>query len=122
MRLDKWLWAARFFKTRSLAAQAVDGGKVSHNGKRCKPASEVRINDVLVIRKAEMEWQVSVRGLSDKRGPAKTAQELYEETEQSRAMREEQGELRKLTRDPSLGLKGRPTKRERRRLADWTGK
>jgi ribosome-associated heat shock protein Hsp15 len=122
VRVDKWLWAARFFKTRSLAAQAVDSGKVQLNGERCKPAKEIRLNDSLRIRAGEAEWQVSVRALSDKRGPASVAQTLYEETPQSRAEREEQAAMRKLSKEPAREIKGRPTKRDRRRLADLAGK
>jgi ribosome-associated heat shock protein Hsp15 len=122
MRIDKWLWAARFFKTRSLASQAVDSGRVQLNGERCKPAKEVRPNDALRIRAGETEWQVVVRGLSDKRGPACLAQTLYEETAESRAGRDEQAAMRKLSKEPAREIKGRPTKRDRRRLDDWAGK
>lgn len=119
MRIDKWLWAARFFKTRSLAAQAVDSGKVHWNGERCKPAREVRVGDALRVRAGEAEWEVVVRGLSDKRGPASVAQVLYEETAESRARREEQAAMRKLAREPAREIKGRPTKRNRRLLSNW---
>ena len=119
MRIDKWLWSARFFKTRSLAAQAVDSGKVSLNGERCKPAKEIRIGDKLNVRAGEFQWQVHVRGLSDKRGPASLAQTLYEETAESRTRREEQLTLRKLAKEPAREIKGRPTKRDRRTLARW---
>jgi ribosome-associated heat shock protein Hsp15 len=119
MRIDKWLWAARFFKTRSLAAQAVDSGKVYLNGERCKPAREIRVGDALRVRAGEAEWEAAVRGLSDKRGPASVAQTLYEETAESRARREEQAALRKLTREPARDIKGRPTKRNRRQLGSW---
>jgi ribosome-associated heat shock protein Hsp15 len=122
MRIDKWLWAARFFKTRSLAAQAVDSGKVHVNGERCKPARDIRVGDDLRVRTGEVEWQVVVRELSDRRGPASVAQTLYEETLESRARREEQAALRKLAKEPAREIKGRPTKRDRRRLADWAGK
>lgn len=122
MRIDKWLWSARFFKTRSLAAQAVDSGKVHLNGERCKPAKEIRLNDSLRIRAGEAEWQVAVRVLSDKRGPASVAQTLYEETPQSLAEREAQAAMRKLGKEPAREIKGRPTKRDRRRLADLSGK
>lgn len=122
MRIDKWLWAARFFKTRSLASQAVDSGKVHLNGERCKPAREIHLNDALRIRAGEADWQVLVRGLSDRRGPATVAQTLYEETPESRAGREEQAAMRKLGKEPAREIKGRPTKRDRRRLADWAGK
>lgn len=119
MRIDKWLWSARFFKTRSLAAQAVDSGKVNLNGDRCKPAKEIRAGDELSIRTGETEWQVVVRELSDKRGPASVAQKLYEETAESHTRREEQAALRKLAKEPAREIKGRPTKRNRRVLANW---
>jgi ribosome-associated heat shock protein Hsp15 len=119
MRIDKWLWAARFFKTRSLASQAVDSGKVHLNDERCKPAKEIRMGDALRIRLADVEWQVIVRELSDKRGPAPVAQALYEETAESRARREEQAALRKQTKEPAREIKGRPTKRNRRVLVNW---
>lgn len=119
MRIDKWLWAARFFKTRSLAAQAVDGGKVHLNGERCKPAREIRVGDGLRVRAGETEWEMVVRALSDRRGPASVAQGLYEETAASRARREEQAAVLKLTREPARDIKGRPTKRDRRLLKNW---
>ncbi len=119
MRIDKWLWAARFFKTRSLAAQAVDSGKVHWNGERCKPAREIRVGDNLRVRVGETEWQVAVRVLSDRRGPASVAQTLYEETSGSKARREEQAAMRKLTKEPARDIKGRPTKRDRRQLSNW---
>lgn len=121
MRIDKWLWSARFFKTRSQAAQAVDSGRVQLNGERCKPAKEIRVSDALRIRSGEIEWQVLVRALSDKRGPASVAQTLYEETAEGRAQREEQAALRKLSKEPAREIKGRPTKRDRRRLAELSG-
>ncbi|HVU76876.1 MAG TPA: RNA-binding S4 domain-containing protein [Gaiellaceae bacterium] len=116
-RLDKWLWAARFFKTRALATEAVLGGHVHLNGARVKPAKDVRAGDTLAIRIGTTEWTVVVAALADKRGPAKVAQELYDETEESRAARERQALQRKLA-PPPLGaeLGGRPTKQDRRRL------
>ncbi len=119
MRIDKWLWAARFFKTRSLAAQAVDSGKVHWNGERCKPAREIRVGDGLRVRTGETEWEVAVRALSDKRGPASVAQTLYEETAESKTRREEQAAMRKLAGEPARDIKGRPTKRDRRQLSNW---
>jgi ribosome-associated heat shock protein Hsp15 len=119
MRIDKWLWAARFFKTRSLAAQAVDSGRIHLNDERCKPAKEIRAGDALRVRAGETEWQVIVRELSDKRGPASVAQTLYEETVESRTRREEQAALRKLAKEPAREIKGRPTKRNRRVLSNW---
>jgi ribosome-associated heat shock protein Hsp15 len=89
------------------------------NEERCKPAREIRVGDALRIRIGEVEWQVVVRELSDKRGPASVAQTLYEETNDSRVKREEQAVLRKLTKEPARGIKGRPSKRNRRMLANW---
>src|ERR1700690_2107250 len=83
VRIDKWLWAARFFKTRSLATQAVEGGRVRLNGERCKPAKEVRAGDRLLVHMGELEWELAVLALSDKRGPATVARNLYAESEQS---------------------------------------
>ncbi len=119
MRIDKWLWAARFFKTRSLAQQAVEGGKIKLNGERVKPAKDVRVGDTLDLRIAAQDWTVTVRALSDKRGPAPVAQALYEETPESAARRVEQSALRKLAAEPSSDRHGRPTKRERRHLDHW---
>src|SRR6185503_13983147 len=88
MRLDKWLWAARFFKTRSLAQQAVAGGRVQLNGDRTKPAHEVKLGDMVLVRVGDWRWEVKVKGLSDRRGPAEEARKLYDETAESRAERE----------------------------------
>jgi ribosome-associated heat shock protein Hsp15 len=118
VRLDKWLWAARFFKTRSQATQAVDGGKVEVNGARVKPAKEIRIGDELCIRLAPYEHVVIVRGLADKRGSATIAQTLYEETTESVAAREKLRESHRLA--PAMFVyeeKGRPTKKDRRELS-----
>lgn len=114
MRLDKWLWAARFFKTRSLAQQAVASGRVRLNDERVKPAHDLKQGDVLVVRVGELDWEVEVKALSDRRGPAPVARTLYEESPTSRAERERRIELRRL--EPSGELKGRPTKRDRRQL------
>ena len=116
MRLDKWLWAARFFKTRSLAQQAVGGGRVQLNGARTKRAHEVKIGDTVDVRVADWRWEVIVKALSERRGPAEEARQLYEETAASRAEREHRQDLRRWGAEPSAELKGRPTKRERRRL------
>jgi ribosome-associated heat shock protein Hsp15 len=121
VRLDKWLWAARFFKTRSAAQQAVEGGKVKLNGERAKPAKEVRLGDKLSIHIGAYEWLVSVAQLSDKRGAATVARTLYEEDETSRARRAGQIALRRLAGDPAGERHGRPTKRERRQLERWRG-
>ncbi|GAB3540000.1 RNA-binding S4 domain-containing protein [Noviherbaspirillum agri] len=116
VRIDKWLWAARFFKTRSLATDAVDGGKVRLNGDRVKPARSVKIGDTLDIDNGSTEWEIVVEGLAEKRGSAAIAQTLYVETEQSIAERQKKAEQRKLFREPSDSIKGRPTKRDRRQL------
>lgn len=120
VRIDKWLWAARFFKTRSLATDAVDSGKVRLNGERIKPARSVKVDDILQIDNGSTEWEVVVTDLSDKRGPAAVAQTLYAETEESMAKRQEQAEQRRYFREPSATIKGRPTKRDRR-LIDRSG-
>ena len=119
MRIDKWLWAARFYKTRSLAQQAVEGGKIKLNGERVKPAKALRLGDTLDLNIAMQDWTINVLGLSDKRGPASVAQTLYEETRESRTRRVEQTTLRKLAAEPSQARHGRPTKRERRQLDRW---
>ncbi len=121
LRIDKWLWAARFFKTRSLAAQAVEGGRIWLNGERSKPAKEVRAGDQLVIHIGELEWVVRVRAIAPRRGPAEAARLLYEEDEASRAKRQAVLAARRLEPDPGYGLRGRPTKRDRRALRRLTG-
>ena len=114
MRLDKWLWAARFFKTRSLAQQAVAGGRVQLDGERTKPAHEVKPGNMVVVRVGDWHWEVKVTALSDRRGPAEAARKLYQETEASRAERERRNDLRRWGTEPAVALKGRPTKRDRR--------
>ena len=116
IRLDKWLWAARFFKTRSLAQQAVAGGRVQLNSERTKPAHEVKIGDNVDVRVGEWRWEVVVKALSERRGPAEEARQLYEETPASRVERERRQDLRRWGAEPAASLKGRPTKRDRRRL------
>jgi ribosome-associated heat shock protein Hsp15 len=116
VRIDKWLWAARFYKTRSLAQQAVEGGRVKLNGDRVKPAREVKPGDALAISIGEYEWQLTVTGLAERRGSAELARGLFQESEESRARRQETVAARRLTPEPSLAIKGRPTKRERRAL------
>ena len=117
VRIDKWLWAARFFKTRSLAAEAITGGKVTLGGERVKPAKLVQSGDELRIRLGPYEHVVLVRGLSERRGPASVAATLYEETEASRAARERLAEQLRMA-PPGLVYeeRGRPTKRDRRDL------
>jgi ribosome-associated heat shock protein Hsp15 len=114
MRLDKWLWAARFFKTRSLAQQAVAGGRVKLTGDRVKPAHAVKPGDSLVVRIEEMEWQIVVRGFAERRGPAAEAKKLYEECAAGLAERQRLMDLRRWGAEPASQLKGRPTKRDRR--------
>jgi ribosome-associated heat shock protein Hsp15 len=120
LRLDKWLWAARFFKTRSLAQRAIAAGQVKLNDERVKPAHELKPGDLVFLRKENLEWKVNVRALSERRGPAEQARKLYEETEASRPERERRGDLRRYGAEPSSAIKGRPTKRDRRRLDDLT--
>jgi ribosome-associated heat shock protein Hsp15 len=119
MRLDKWLWAARFFKTRSLAQQAIAAGRVKLNEGRVKPAHELKPGDSVAVRAGEYEWQVLVKRLSERRGPAEEARTLYEETAASAAERQRRVDLRRWGAEPAAGLKGRPTKRDRRRLEDF---
>jgi ribosome-associated heat shock protein Hsp15 len=121
LRIDKWLWAARFFKTRSLAAQAVEGGRVRLNGARVKPAKDVKPGDELAIHIGELEWVIDVRALSVRRGPAEVARLLYEEREESRARRQAAIDARKALPEPAFGLRGRPTKRDRRMLKRLAG-
>jgi ribosome-associated heat shock protein Hsp15 len=116
MRIDKWLWAARFHKTRSLATQAIEAGRVRLNGERCKPSREVRAGDEIILQANGLEWQIRVKGFSDKRGSAILARELYEESESSRIKREEMLAMRRMSSEPAREIKGRPTKRERRVL------
>jgi ribosome-associated heat shock protein Hsp15 len=111
LRVDKWLWAARFFKTRSLAAEAVDGGRVRANGQHVKPAKDVKVGDVLDISVGDQHWVVIVRGLNAQRRPAAEARLLYEETPESLERRGRELELRRLAPAPGAGIKGRPTKR-----------
>jgi len=115
VRIDKWLWAARFFKTRGLAAKAVLGGRVQVNGERIKPSRLVRVEEIVTVTKATEQWTVAVTGVSDRRGPAAVAQTLYLETADSRAKRE-QRTLERPARTPGDDLGARPTKQARRRL------
>lgn len=120
IRLDKWLWAARFYKTRSLASEAIKGGKVSVNNARAKPSREVETGDRLVLRQGYDEKTVVVLALSDKRGSATAAQQLYQETEESLQKREKEKELRKLSAAQRAHGEGRPSKRERRLIHRFT--
>jgi ribosome-associated heat shock protein Hsp15 len=120
VRIDKWLWAARFFKTRSLAQRAIVAGQVKLHQERVKPAHEVKVGDSVSVRKETLEWNLLVKALSERRGPAVEASKLYEETEASRAERERRVDLRRYGPEPGAGRKGRPTKRDRRRLEGLT--
>ena len=119
VRIDKWLWAARFYKTRSLAQTAVGGGKVRLNDDRVKVAKEVKVGDTLTIRIAEYEWVVAVTALSEKRGSAEVARTLYKETDDSIAKRLAQIADRRAQAGVWGERKGRPTKRERREVEKW---
>jgi ribosome-associated heat shock protein Hsp15 len=120
IRLDKWLWAARFFKTRSLAADAVSGGKVEVNGDRAKSSRIIRTGDRLVIRRGSYEWTVVVKNMSRLRGPAPRAQQLYEETIESISKREVAIAQMKLERPPEFDISGRPSKKDRRAISRFT--
>jgi ribosome-associated heat shock protein Hsp15 len=120
VRLDKWLWAARFFKTRSLATQEIDKGRIQVNGQAAKPARELKPGDRLEMRQGPVTRSIVVLALSHQRGPAPVAQALYEETAESVARRDEAAKQRKLASEPALAIEqGRPTKKDRRTLADW---
>lgn len=116
VRLDKWLWAARFFKTRSVAREAVSGGKVHLNGNRAKPGRSLNIGDELRIQRGEEEYTITVVELSIRRGPAVVARTFYEESEESRTRREQLAEQRKLEHRQHATRERRPDKRQRRRL------
>ena len=120
MRLDKWLWAARFYKTRALAVDEINLGRVRVGGQPVKPARDVKVGDLLSIRTGTQAREVSVLGLSNQRGPAPQAQALYAETPASVTAREVAAEARRLAPEPADTIQqGRPTKQDRRRLADW---
>jgi ribosome-associated heat shock protein Hsp15 len=116
VRIDKWLWAARFFKTRSAATDAVAGGHVHVDGERVKPAKEIGVADTLEIRRGEVRWTVVVTGIADRRASATVAAALYEETPESLAAREQQRIERRLARPLGADLSERPTKLARRRI------
>ena len=120
IRLDKWLWAARFFKTRGLSSDEIGKGRVSVNGQAAKPSREVRVGDRIELRQSQVPRTVVVRDTSNVRGPAPAAQALYEETAESIARREKLAAERRDRVEPADAIReGRPTKRDRRHLADW---
>ncbi len=116
VRIDKWLWAARFFKTRGAATEAVLGGHVEVGGERVKPSKEVRVGDTVEVSRGQVRWTVVVGALADRRGPARVAATLYEETPESLASRERQRLELRLARPPGADLGARPTKQARRRI------
>ena len=116
VRMDKWLWAARFFKTRALAARACDLGRIHSNGIQAKPAREVRVGDMLQVKNAGGDFQVEVLVLSEMRGPAAVAQTLYRETDESRELRLKAAEERKAAPDFEGFREGKPSKRDRREI------
>lgn len=122
VRIDKWLWAARFFKTRSAATDAVQGGRVHVNGARAKPAKELAVGDTVEVTVGQMPWTVVVTGLADKRGSAAVAATLYTETPDSRAGRERRVDDRRFARPLGADLGTRPTKRDRRRIEQLRGR
>ncbi|MDO4232596.1 MAG: RNA-binding S4 domain-containing protein [Lautropia sp.] len=117
VRIDKWLWAARFFKTRALAQHAVENGRVLVGGDRVKVARLLKGGELLQIRQGEVHYEVVVMALSGVRGPAPVARTLYQETTESMAARERAAERRRFEREPAAGLQGRPSKRDRRELS-----
>lgn len=120
VRVDKWLWAARFFKTRSLAAEAVSGGKIEINGERVKPSRVVRIGDKVGIRRGPYEWTIIVKATARLRRPVAQAQQLYEETEASRRKREAAIAQLRIERPPEIDIPGRPSKKDRRSIQRFT--
>lgn len=116
VRIDKWLWAARFYKTRTLATESIDGGHVRLNDVRIKPAHGVKPGDRIVVTNSDQRWELIVLQLSEKRGSATIARTLYEETPDSIAARAAMQEQRRLQHEPADDLRGRPTKRDRRSM------
>ena len=116
VRIDKWLWAARFFKTRALASRACDLGRITSNALAAKPSREVRVGDLLQVKNDSGEFQLEVLALSDMRGPAAVAQTLYRETDESRALRLKLAEERKAMAPVDLWREGKPSKRDRREI------
>jgi len=122
VRIDKWLWAARFFKTRAMAQKAVSGGKVHVNGHRVKPAHGLKKGDEVRVTKGPQQFELIVEGLSEKRGPAKVAETLYQESEASRERREKEAEIRRMERMARPIPERRPDKKQRRQLRQMVGK
>jgi len=123
LRIDKWLWAARFYKTRSLALEEINKGRVHINGQEVKASREVKAGDTVALRQGTVVRTLVVRGISSQRGPAPVAQQLYEETAESLTLKAQAAEQRHLTSDPASSLEhGRPTKRDRRSLDKAQGK
>ena len=117
VRIDKWLWAARFYKTRTLAANAVTNGRIKLNGARIKPSKQIKLNDKLIIQLAPFSWDIQVTSLADRRVSAVLAKTLYEESTESQSVRAELTELLKLERKQNIPVqKGRPTKRDRKQI------
>jgi len=122
VRIDKWLWAARFFKTRTLAAKACELGRVEWNGAAVKPAHDVKVGDRLKVKNESGVFEIEVLGLSEIRGPAPTAQMLYHESDESRAARQQAIEERKAQPHFDFEHEGRPSKRDRRQLSRLRGR
>jgi ribosome-associated heat shock protein Hsp15 len=119
-RIDKWLWAARFFKTRGLACQAVEGGRARVNDARVKPSKEIRVGDRLRLHIGDYEWELTVLALAERRGPAEVARTLYQESEASQRRRAEQAAQRRLAANPAADLRGRPSKKAGRLIRRFT--
>jgi ribosome-associated heat shock protein Hsp15 len=119
LRIDKWLWAARFYRTRSLAAAAVEAGQVRVGGERVKPSRAVHAGETIEVRKAGLAWTVEVTGIADRRGTATDAAQLYREGEDSRAARDDEVARRRAAAASAPQVPGRPTKRDRRKLLDF---
>jgi len=122
VRLDKWLWAARFFKTRKMATEAINGGKVHLNSARVKPSRSVKVGDTLEITRESYRYHVTVQGLNDKRRPAKEAELLYEESAESMNSREQEQALRKMNSASVRQSDKKPNKKERRQIDQWRGR
>jgi ribosome-associated heat shock protein Hsp15 len=121
MRLDKWLWAARFYKTRGLARAAIEGGKVRIDGARVKPAREIALGNRIEIGAGDSTLEVAVVKLGERRGPAPEARQLYDETPESQARREQAVVRTRVSPEPTSRLRGRPTKKDRRALDRFRG-